>query len=135
MLATDHPEAHFGEYGIQHLKSLSDYQRYVGETVRYLASGQGTAYEDVSGFLSKGGKFDTDYVIQSITGNDERMTFTLLEKGGKKKVKMVVNNQNEYYSYGKYTYCITEEYSIPLILIDRFTADKTKYLGKVFPRN
>lgn len=136
LTAAEHPEAHFGEYGIQHLNGLSAYQQYVGETVRYLAAGQGingAAYDDEKGFLSKGGKFDTDYIIKSITGNDKQMTFTLLEKGGKNKVKMVVNNQNEYYTYGKYTYCITDKYTIPLFLIDRFNADKQKYLGKVYP--
>lgn len=43
---------------------------------------------------------------------------------------MVVNNQVEYYSFGKYTYCITNTYSIPLFLSEKFEGDKAKYIGK-----
>lgn len=132
--AGEHPEANFGIYGIQHQASIAGYQQYVGQVVKYLPANQGSGnYDDNENFIKAGGSFEKEYTIAKVSGNDKRMTFLLQEKGGKKKVKMVVNNQYEYYSYGKYTYCITNEYSIPLILIEKFNADKTKYQGKVYP--
>ena len=129
-----HPEENFGIYGIQHQASVAGYQQYVGQVVKYLPANQGSGnYKDEENFIKAGGSFEKEYTIAKVSGNDKRMTFLLQEKGGKTKVKMVVNNQDEYYSYGKYTYCITNEYSIPLILIEKFNADKTKYQGKVYP--
>lgn len=87
---------------------------------------------DTKYFQNAGGKFNTDYVISKISGNDKRMTWILLEKGTKNKVKMIVN-QDEYYSFNKYCYCITDRYSIPLFLSEKFKSDKSKYIGKVFP--
>ena len=133
-LAGDHPEVNFGIYGITHQENLAGYQQYVGQNVKYIPALQGHGnYSDTENFIKAGGSFDKEYTITKISGDDKRMTFILQEKGGKTKVKMIVNNQWEYYSYGKYTYCITENYSIPLILIDKFNSDRVKYKGKVFP--
>lgn len=132
--AADHPEAYLGKYGIQHHSTIAAYQQYVGQAVRYLKSGMKSGnYNDKKGFLDNGGSFDMEYVISKISGDDKRMTFTLVEKGGKKKVKMTINNQNEYYSYGKYLYCITENYTVPLLLVDKFNEDKNKCIGKIYP--
>lgn len=134
--AGEHPQAKFGVYGIQHQANVAGYQRYVGQTVKYMpAKGirERGSYEDRTNFIEAGGSFDKEYVISKITGSDKRMTFHLREKDGKNKVKLVVNNQHEYYSYGKYTYCITENYSIPLFLIDKFNEDKSKFQGKIYP--
>lgn len=134
--AGDHPEANFGIYGIQHQYTVAGYQQYVGQVVKYLPSSQTNgSYDDEKQWLGAGGKYNTEYVITKINGNDKRMTFVLTEKGTKKKVKMVVNNQSEYYSYGKYTYCITDAYSIPLFLSEKFEADKANYIGKIYPSN
>ena len=135
-LAGDHPEANFGIYGIQHQSTVADYQQYVGQVVEYLPSSQSNgSYDDEKCWLGAGGKYNTKYVITKISGNDKRMTFVLTEKGTKNKVKMVVNNQVEYYSYGKYTYCITNTYSIPLFLSEKFEGDKANYIGKIYPSN
>lgn len=135
-LAGDHPEANFGIYGIQHQSTVADYQQYVGQVVEYLPSSQSNgSYDDKKYWLGAGGKYNTKYVITKISGNDKRMTFVLTEKGTKNKVKMVVNNQVEYYSYGKYTYCITNTYSIPLFLSEKFEGDKANYIGKIYPSN
>lgn len=132
--AGDHPEANFGIYGIQHFASVAQYQQnYVGQVVQYLPERTGGGYIDEKYFQSVGGKFNTDYVVSKISGNDKEMTWLLLEKGTKNKVKMIVNNKDEYYSFGKYCYCITETYSIPLILSEKFKADKSNYIGKVYP--
>lgn len=131
--AGDHPEANFGIYGIQHLATVAQYQQtYVGQVVQYLPQKTGGAYMD-SYFQSAGGKFNTDYVVSKISGNDKRMTWVLLEKGTKNKVKMIINNQNEYYTHDKYCYCITETYSVPLFLSEKFNSDKSKYIGKIYP--
>ncbi len=135
--AGDHPEANFGVYGIQHQATVAGYQQYVGQVVKYLPTSQGTtgSYDDQNSWLKAGGKYNTEYVITKISGSDKRMTFVLTEKGTKNKVKMVVNNQYEYYTYGKYTYCITDRYSIPLFLSEKFENDKSNYLGKIYPTN
>ena len=135
--ALEHPEAYFGIYGIQHQSTVAGYQQYVGQVVEYLPSSKSSngSYEDKEYWLGAGGKYNTKYVITKISGNDKRMTFVLTEKGTKNKVKMVVNNQVEYYSYGKYTYCITNTYSIPLFLSEKFEGDKAKHIGKIYPSN
>lgn len=129
-----HPEANFGIYGIQHQSTVAGYQQYVGQVVKYLPSSDGIGIYDDQ-WLGAGGKYNTEYVITKISGNDKRMTFVLTEKGTKNKVKMVVNNQAEYYSFGEYTYCITSTYSIPLFLSEKFEGDKVNYIGKIYPSN
>jgi len=126
--ASDHPEAKFGEYGIQKCATLAEYQKYIGETVVYLPK-EIPSYEDKTNFK---GVFNKEYTILKITGSDTQMKFTMQEKGGTTKIKMVVNNQYESYSFGDYTYCITGYYSIPLFLIDKFNQDKTKLIGKKY---
>ena len=132
--AGEHPQAHFGVYGIQHCYSLSEYQKnYVGQVVKYLPANMTNGnYDDEHSFLGAGGSYDKEYTITNITGDDKRMTFLLQEVNGKSKVKIVANNQDEYYSYGKYTYCITNDYTIPLFLIGKFNQDKSNYIGKTF---
>lgn len=132
--AGDHPEANFGIYGIQHFASVEQYQQtYVGQVVQYLPEKEDGGYQDTKYFQDAGGKFNTDYVISKISGNDKRMTWILLEKGTKNKVEMTVNNQDEDFFWDKYCYCITDRYSIPLFLSEKFKGDKSKHIGKVFP--
>lgn len=131
--AYDHPEANFGDYGIKHFNSINQYQEhYIGQTVIYLPANRGSNgnYFDENFFLKKGGEFNTEYTITKITGNDKKMTFNL--ESGKSKVKMVINNEDLYYSYGKDTYCITDNYTVPLFLVGKFNEDKKNYIGKVF---
>lgn len=132
--AGDHPEAHFGEYGIKHHSTLSGYMQYIGKTVMYMPEYK-PSYDDrnESPFASKD-KFNTPFVITKITGSDARMTFHMVEKGGKTKVKMVINNQNEYYSYGKYTFCIADsyvKYTVPLVVVDNLEKKKSECVGKI----
>lgn len=123
-----HPEAKFGIYGIQKHETLSEYQKYVGETVIYLPK-ETPSYDDEKEFK---GLFNKEYIISKITGDDKRMVFLLQEKNGKSSVKMTINNQDEVYSYGKYTYCITKDYTVPLFLIEKFNKDKSSFIGKKF---
>lgn len=136
VFAGDHPEAYFGIYGIQHQSTVTGYQQYVGQVVKYLPSSQNNnSNADEKYWIGAGGKYNTEYVITKIKGNDKRMTFVLTEKGTKNIVKMVVNNQEEFYSFDEYTYCITSEYSIPLFLSEKFEGDKANYIGKIYPSN
>jgi hypothetical protein len=132
--AGDHPQANFGIYGIQHHKTLSEYQAvYTGQIVKYLPNSMSNgSYQDEEHFLNNGGDYNKEYIISKISGNNERMTFQLTERDGKAKVKLVVNNQDEYYSHGKYCYCITDTYSLPLFLVGKFNEDKANYIGKSF---
>lgn len=118
VFGADHPEAHYGIFGIQHYSTLVEYQQtYTGKTVMYVPANI-PSYGDKEYFVNVGGKFNTPYVISKISGNDERMTFLLVDKETKQKVKMTINNKYEYYSYGKHFYCITNQYSVPLIVLD-----------------
>lgn len=121
-------KANFGIYGIQHCNSLSEYQKYVGQTVVYIPNETPT-------YMDKRfrGKFNQKYVITKITGNDSKMTFQLTEKNGKKKVKMYVLNAPESSDWSnRGYYFITDSYSIPLLLIDKFDNDKSNIIGKTF---
>lgn len=133
--AGNHPEAHFGKYGIEHSYRLSDYQsKYIGQVVKYIhaVTSETGSYDDTEFFIDKGGKYDTEYTISKISGNDEKMEFQLTEVNGKGKVKLTVNNKDEYYSYGKNKFCITDDYTIPLLLVKKLNEDKQKYIGKTF---
>ncbi len=126
-----HPEAHFGIYGIKHCKTISEYQQnYVGQVVKYLPIHEKSFTDEVH-FLEAGGSYDKEYTITKISGNDKKMTFILTELNGKKKVKLVVNNQEEFSSSYDDFYCITDNYSIPLLLISKLKTDKENYLGKI----
>lgn len=125
----EHPEAHFGEYGLQKFSTISQYQSaYVGKVVQYIPNAKVT-FGDKE-FLERGGKFNTRYVISKISGNDEKMTFLLNEENTKKKFKLVIYNGYQYEAWGDYTFCITATYSVPLILIDDFNADNNAIKGK-----
>jgi len=124
-VASDHPEAHFGEYGIGKCSTLAEYQKYVGQKVKYMPTTPANYDDEKSGLA-----FDKIYTIDKITGNDRRMTFVLSDESGK-KAKMIVNNEYNYYSYGKYTFEITNKYSIPLFLFEKFEKEKSKYLNKI----
>ena len=127
--AGDHPEAHFGEFGIKHLSTLAQYQQeYLGKEVMYIPESDKPSYDDETEFK---GEFNTPYIISKITGNDERITFLLKSPTTNKKVKFVFNNQYEYYSYGKYTYCITDRYSVPLLNKTKFDEVKKSKIGTV----
>ena len=131
--ASDHPEAHFGKYGIEYLSTLAEYrQTYIGKTVKYIPVNSEGSYSEKENFLRKGGKYNTKYIITKISGDDKRMVFALKEKESGKTIKMTINNQYELYSHDKYFYCITENYSVPLLLTDEFEADSILYLKKRF---
>jgi hypothetical protein len=122
--AARHPEANFGIYGIQYCNSLSEYQKYIGETVVYLPK-EIPSYVDKNMFS---GKFNKEYIIKKITGSDGFMTFLLQEKEGMRNVKMYIYTSDDRDD----SYYITKSFSVPLFLIDKFNKDKMKYIGKKY---
>lgn len=125
----DHPEAHFGKYGIQKFASITDYQNaYIGKVVKYIPTSN-ISYDDKK-FIEMGGFTDVRYVISKITGKDSKMTFLLNEENSKNKIKFIIYNGDPGYSYGDYTFCITNNYTVPLVLIDELEADSAAIKGK-----
>lgn len=128
MNAAMNPNADYGEYGIEYHKTLSGYQKYVGETVIYLPKETPYKYERIK----FNGVYLKEYVITQITGNDENMTFVLEEKGGSTKIKMAVKNGVRFSSRGQNQYWISTVESFPLFLSDKFKKDKSKLVGKKY---
>lgn len=126
------PKAYLGEYGIQRQSTVEGYQKYVGKTVKYLrgetTSGQ---YLDKS-FIEIGGKIHLEYIISKISEKKKRMVFVLKEKYGSKSIKMIVNNYEMEKTWGEDRYCITNKYTIPLLLVDKLEEAKKEYVGKQF---
>ena len=123
-----HPKAHFGKYSIQKYNTLAEYQNaYVGKVVMYIPT-KGMSYEDKK-FVEKGGCPNVRYVISKISGNDTRMTILLKEENTKNKFWFVVYNGDPSYSYADCIFCITKDYSVPLILIDELEADSKAIKG------
>lgn len=125
----NHPEAHFGKYGLQKFSSIADYQNaYIGKVVKYVTTSS-VSYDDKK-FIEQGGRHGVRYVITKITGNDTKMTFLLNEENTKNKFKFIIYNGDPGYSYGDYTFCITDTYTVPLIFIDELEADSAAIKGK-----
>ena len=123
------PEANFGIYGIQKQATISDYQKYVGETVIYLPS---ETYDFIDKRAFKG-KFNVEYTIKSISGETPHILLILQEKGGKKKVKMkIYDGKKVGNALIKYEFSITSKHSVPLFFIEKFNSDKSKYIGRKY---
>ena len=134
MFAANISKVRFGYLGIQHYTTLEEYREtYIGQTVKYIqgTTPLGKLYD--KNFIKIGGKFDTEYVIEKITGNNDNMVFVMVEKFGKKKIKLPIRNYDPLYSsVGKYFYSIAKDYSLPLLLIDKFNQAKLDYAGKKY---
>ena len=134
----NHPQAHFGKYGIQHYNTIAEYQsNYVGKKVMYLPA-RNQKQDKIStydhAFQDNGGVIEKTYIITKIKGSDRRMKFTLQNTETDKAITMIINNQEERYNYGDYIFCITDNYSIPLCLIDELNKDKGEYIGQKYPK-
>lgn len=134
-LAGDHPEAHFGEFGLEHLPTIEAYQiKYQGAIVEYVPCSMTTPSYDDERFTKKcKGEFMHPYIISKVSGNNETIKLELTDATNpKKKIKFQFKNQYEYYSYGNYTWCNTNTYQVPLFLVNEFDKVKEKTIGKVF---
>lgn len=128
--AGDHPEAHFGEYGLEHFPSADGYQKYIGQTVVYLPE-QKPSYDDKKFTELFKGQFGVKYVIQKVSGNEKKIKFEMVEKDNpKSKIKFEFLNYPEFYSYGKNTFCNTQDYRVPLFFIDKFNEDAAQFSNK-----
>lgn len=134
-LAGDHPEAHFGEFGLEHLPTIEAYQiKYQGAIVEYVPCNMASPSYDDERFTKKcKGEFMHPYIISKVSGNNETIKLELTDATNpKKKIKFQFKNQYEYYSYGNYTWCNTNTYQVPLFLVNEFDKVKEKTIGKVF---
>ena len=126
------PKVYLGEFGIQWQSTVEEYQKYVGKTVKYLNGATLIAQHIDEGFIEMGGDFNQEYIITKISKKKEQIVFILKEKGGNKSFKMVVNNKETSYTWGEYRYCITNDYTIPLLLVEKLEEAKQIYIGKQF---
>lgn len=129
-LASEHPQAHFGAYGLKYYPTLDGYQQYVGQTVEYLPK-KTPSYDDKQFERLYNGKYNTPYIIQKVSGNDKTVKLELVEKDNPKaKIKFEFKNYDEMYSYGKNVYANTEKYQVPLFFPDSFAAASADYVNK-----
>ncbi len=134
-MAGDHPEAHFGEFGLEHLRTMEEYQsKYQGQVVEYVpCSLESPSYDDERFIKNCKGEFMHPYIISKVSGNNETIKLELVDTTNpKKKVKFQFKNQYEYYSYGNYTWCNTSTYQVPLFLVNKFNKTREETIGKVF---
>lgn len=118
--------APFGIYGIEFCNTNEEYQKYIGQTVIYLTPNRPSWLDENFRKVCKG-KFNTPYIISKIKKSDDRIILILVEKGGRKKVKMIINAM-----YGFPDFRISSSKTVPLLLIDKFEADKKNIVGEIF---
>lgn len=129
-MAGDHPEAHFGEFGLDYFSNAEGYKQYVGEVVIYLPK-DNPSYDDEKFKELFNGQFNTPYIIKKVSGNDKKIKFELIERNNPtSKIKFEFLNYPEKYSYGEKTFANTSEYRVPLFFIDKFREASTQYIGK-----
>lgn len=122
--------ARFGQYGIKDQASPEGYQQYVGQTVKYIdRTGKGRKHESLDEFFKEGGDFAKEYTILKINYSkgsygQEKLTFTLQEKNGKKKIKIT---SRESFSTVSGLEHISD---IPILFIEKMNSDKTMLLEK-----
>lgn len=75
------------------------------------------------------GSHNTVYVIADIKGSDDKLDIYLKLPNEKKSIKWSVSNGYQYYSYGRYAFNITKNFTIPLLLIDKLEKLKTDLKG------
>lgn len=134
-MAGDHPEAHFGEFGLGHFPNAEGYKQYVGQVVQYLPKEE-PSYDDKKFSEIFYGKFYTPYIIKKVSGNDKKIKFEMVEKNDPSvKIKFEFLNypESEYYSYGKNTFANTENYRVPLFFVDKFNEAALQFKGKKIP--
>lgn len=126
----EHPQAHFGEYGLDYFPSADGYQQYVGQVVEYLPK-EKPSFEDERFIEIFKGKFNTPYVIQKVSGDKKKIKFEMVEKDNPKaKIKFEFLNYPEYYTYGKNLFANTDKYRVPLFFPEKFQASADQYKEK-----
>lgn len=110
----------YGKYGIQEYKSVHEYKQYIGQTVMYLSTLDGSRIERGQTFT---GKKNTEYIITKISGSKKRVNMHLVEKNGKLKARMDVSYNPK---------LINGFPSIPLLLVDKFREEKNGDINKKF---
>lgn len=78
-MAGDHPEAHFGEFGLGHFPNAEGYKQYVGQVVQYLPK-EKPSYDDKKFSEIFYGKFYTPYIIKKFLGMIKKSNLKWLKK-------------------------------------------------------
>lgn len=108
--------AHLGKYGLErYLNGRSDYVKYIGQKVIVLQSGS-----EMIG---------SEYAISKMVGGVDFMTITLEQIEQKTTKKMAFSASGE----SETEYYITDETTLPLLLIDKFNRDKHAFVGRNYP--
>lgn len=128
--AGNHPEAHFGEFGLDYFPNPEGYKQYIGQVVEYLPK-EKPSYDDKKFSEIFYGKFNTPYIIKKVSGNEKKIKFEMVEKENPSaKIKFEFMNYPEYYSHGKYTFANTANYRVPLFFPEKFANARSQYKGK-----
>lgn len=126
-------DTELGNYGIPYYSDIKKYQSLVGVKVMYLSQFENgmRGYDD-----HFKGEMNVEYIISKVNiKNEHRIEVELTPANNPKgeKVKMFINNyaDNSYSSYrtnhDKEIFCATEDFTTPLLLVDKFNSDKENF--------
>lgn len=108
--------AHLGKYGLErYLTERADYVKYIGQKVVVLQM-------DNEGI-------GAEYEIKKLVGGIDFMTITLENCVTNNKIKFSFSVSGE----SNTDFYITDETTIPLLLLDTFNQDKQVFIGKHYP--
>ena len=115
--------AYLGQFGIE-FQNNKDYSKYINKDVMYIRKPTGDFPCNQNTVLT----------IKNINANDEKISVSLVEKGGKKKYKMEasVGSQTNYWGTKfKEDFRLDGYKTLPLLLVDAFNDKKNEMVGKV----
>lgn len=133
-IRADYLMAAFGDLGVQYCETKNEYQeKYLGKTVIYVHKSKNLSYSERNTWLGINGKFDTEYIITKVGGNNKKVKFQLTEKNNpESKIEMVFLSDE----IKEDTYCtLGRLFTLPLLVIDNLNAKKNTdtNMGKSFP--
>lgn len=135
MALNDHPRAHFGEFGLEHLSDADEYRaKYLNQVVMYVPCDIAKpSYDDQRFVNTCKGEFMRPYKIVKISGDKKTIKFEMVDtSNSNKKIKFQFRNYYEYWSYGNNTWCNTDTYQVPLLLVDQLNATRQQLTSKIF---
>lgn len=115
--------AFLGKFGVEFQKN-KDYSQYLGKDVMYIR-------EPTVDFSCKK---NTIMTIKSINATDDKVSVSLVEKGGKKKYKMEASVGEQTNFWGtkfKESFRLDGYKTLPLLLVDKFNDKKKELVGKI----
>ena len=111
-----HYGAHLGKYGLErYLTGRADYVKYIGQKVVVLQMNSE--------------RTSAEFEIKKLVGGIDYMTITLEECDSKANRKITISVSGE----SNTEYYITNETTVPLLLVDVFNQDKQLFVGRNYP--